>query len=422
MDVDNLSLTDSPMNSAVSDESEYSPAPRRSHKGLIIFVIASLLFLVGAGFAIQFFLPQIFVTVFKEMSYSKSKTPWLYEVPVSRSITRPKNLSQYPIYTYYGITFRIPWSDEPEVTVHETNTMLKFDGEKTLVIRDPATAIDTAAAMTSGEESEQIQELFGAEHLENDYKFKKLILSTTPDQVSFLTPGREATVSVILITLKNGLYLVPDSRTVYDFHTENTVGFQYGEPGVDKGVFIDFYDEAYTPLSLIITGSTLTQTDIDSILSSISFEGEQSEESTSEDIPLTTTPGTSKTVQPTTVPPTVAPTQPPASPSNFVSAGAQTVEEGVTAHITSASVSGSQMTISVTFKNVSANEATVRPIRLSMYNDTHGTANKEGYLEVSLNPGESRSFTLTYDMLPSSPLIFKYATNTGVVDLGTYNQ
>ncbi|MCR4263995.1 MAG: hypothetical protein NUV98_04745 [Candidatus Roizmanbacteria bacterium] len=422
MDSHDQSFINSSPSSDITDEKEVTSPEHHAPKGLIIFVIGFIFLVVGVGLAIRFFLPQIFVNFYKELNYSKSKTPWLYAEPTMRSIKQPEDLSQYPHYSYYGIAFRVPWNNEPEVKNYEQSTTLRFSDERVLIIHDPILSVDIAAAMTSGEEADQVRELFGAEHFENDYKLKKLILSSTPDEITFLTSGKEATAKLVLVTLKNAL-LISESKTVYDFHADNVVGFQYGDPGNDGGVVIDYYDRAYSPYSLIISGKELTQEEVDLIISSISFEDDRAEKSSTDQIPVTSqTPGTSKTVQPTDAVTIISPTQEPIIASNFASLGAQIVEEGVTAHITSAHVSGSQMSISVTFKNTSANAASVRPIRLSMYNDTHGTANKEGYLEVPLNPGESRSFILTYDTLPGSSLIFKYATDSGIVDLATYNQ
>jgi len=108
----------------------------------------------------------------------------------------------------------------------------------------------------------------------------------------------------------------------------------------------------------------------------------------------------------------------------FVSSGMQSLENGLSAIITSVKPMGKNLEITIIFTNTSTSPQIANPIRVSMYSPIHGTGGSPGYMSVPLSAGQSRQFNINYEMLPEPPpYIWKYAKMIGdtSVTLGTYS-
>lgn len=125
------------------------------------------------------------------------------------------------------------------------------------------------------------------------------------------------------------------------------------------------------------------------------------------------------TIKPTKAP-IVIPTN-PISTSNFQSNGVQTLENGITVVVTSASLSSTIVSINVTFKNTSASSQTISLMRIQMHDQTLGEPPKDIHSDEPLASGVSRNFKLSYDILPTPPFRFRCAIpNSDMLLLGTF--
>jgi hypothetical protein len=70
-----------------------------------------------------------------ETNFSKAENPELYITATSRRINLPaQNLQGYPEFSYYGLTFRSPWQETPEIKQGKASVHLQFTGIKAIVL------------------------------------------------------------------------------------------------------------------------------------------------------------------------------------------------------------------------------------------------------------------------------------------------
>ena len=136
--------------------------------------------------------------------------------------------------------------------------------------------------------------------------------------------------------------------------------------------------------------------------------------------PISTIPPQPSMQSTNTVKPLSSPTLPAAQ---FHSLGQTTIEPGITATLNEVQVQNNTITIKVTFANNSTSTSSaLAPIRLIMAgSDNLMFGSNNAPTQLTLNAGEIRSVTLTYDKAASPPYTWKYTGSSGnSVTLGSY--
>ncbi len=135
----------------------------------------------------------------------------------------------------------------------------------------------------------------------------------------------------------------------------------------------------------------------------------------SQNLPASTSPLLSASPYPTVSPKPI---------NHFQSAGEQIIETGITAHITSAEIEGNKMVVSMIYRNTSTYPQKVASLRVAMYSKSYGSPSTPSYTDIPLSPGQSRQFTLSFEIFSElPPYTFRYAKleEAPAVVLGTYS-
>lgn len=212
------------------------------------------------------------VIILMKTKFSETKAPEAYITPILREIETP-GPDRFREFSYYGLTFKVPWTQITEIKERPGAVLLKFPYEKTIAIIDTRDQPGLVASLLGdkSEETKRIKDFFGEQILKSDYIFYKNILESNPNQITIFMPKKEATARSVLIVLKTVLIkgVLGESKVkgVYSFTTDNIKGFQFGSPGEINRVYIEFFDNRDKQYGIIM--GNIPQYEIDFILSSI---------------------------------------------------------------------------------------------------------------------------------------------------------
>ena len=119
-------------------------------------------------------------------------------------------------------------------------------------------------------------------------------------------------------------------------------------------------------------------------------------------------------IQPTKAPNTQLETTPQAqNTSSFQSYGAISIEGGATAHVTSATKTDNTMKAHVIYTNPTSGAITVNPVRTSLRSNALGYGPEPGIIDLTLQPGTSREFDLSYTLQDDPPYRWVFANLDG---------
>lgn len=271
-----ISQTQSPSQPAPLDpttipQSQF-PAEKKSRISPLKILFILIMFIIFIGGVIFFFFPQIWLKVFLEVRIPRSKAPLIYTIPVDRTISSSGTVSPGNTqFSYYGVAFSTPWKDVVSQKQLEGATNIQFGNGSAIIVFDPAQAISSKDNFLEGKPSDvqKVKQMFGEQAFKSEYDFYNLILTTSPDQITFFTSGQEATAKSILMILKSLSTAATSVDKVYRFAVNNLRGFQFGDPESSKVVAILLFDNTDKQYSLFINGNKLMQEEIDYILSSL---------------------------------------------------------------------------------------------------------------------------------------------------------
>lgn len=227
----------------------------------LVLLVASLLFF-----------PQVYVLGFVKIQYSKSKWPKLYIVPTRRQIEAPQeNIKLYPEISYHGLRFKNPYGkivkkeqDKHKVSPH---LFIRFQRNSYLFVYENPIDYLSSVHKTGHDFTKTFQDAYGKKNLNSNYRYFKLILSTSPDQIHMLTPVHVAMAKQMLLTLKIiGMPLPLAYYGMYFFEEQNITGFQFGSPEGGKPVLLEIYDPNDHQYHITVEGETITQKQIDIML------------------------------------------------------------------------------------------------------------------------------------------------------------
>ena len=247
-----------------------------SIKKIIIFLII----LIAAVTVVLYFFPQLWLVPMLKLRFSPYKNPSVYALPISREvIASTVDLTGFDSVSYFGINFRSPWRNMREKNLSSNSVLLEFGNGNTVFLfsnKDQPTMLE-ALLGDDPKNAEQIRSMFGQEAIKTNYALQKLMLNTTPDDISIYQSRKEVVAKSILLILKPIAVPWPTQvePKIYNFITARKIkGFQYGDPW-DGKVIIDFYNENDESGSMLINGSEITQNDIDFILATLEVSYQQ---------------------------------------------------------------------------------------------------------------------------------------------------
>lgn len=229
-----------------------------------IFFCAATYYVIGAEREVVYAIGEV-----------SAETPEVYVRPTAHTLDvnlYQRQFADRPALTYYGLLFRVPWTEEPAIEKGTRGVTLKFSAERTVLVQKGEFDVNSFCEDIFGKEEgaqvvEKIQGAYGKQFTADPYIFYREILNSSPDNITFLTIQNKAEMEMYLLKMKQRLVsILLEKDTIYEIETYYIRGFQFGKGG-DPFVAIDLFNRANEPYSLFIKGGT--QEDIDFILSSI---------------------------------------------------------------------------------------------------------------------------------------------------------
>lgn len=243
-----------------------------SRRTRILFGLGIAIILCGTY--LYFFGIQTYFSV--GAHYTARKMPLLKMVPVelpdlSISQASGKKLS------YFGYEFEVPWDDIDEaksriigniaiITFRSGNVLSVWSGS-------PCTLVNT---VLSGSKIEPItfRQLYGDEALESDYSLLRMILETTPDNITPFISKKQAASRATLLLLKGLTAAWRGQSGIFRVRAEGFTGFQFGRPqSLPTGFDVELFASSGS-LDFVfgqkVNGSTvILQSDVNRILKTL---------------------------------------------------------------------------------------------------------------------------------------------------------
>ncbi len=235
--------------------------------------------LVGLGIAVLacgiylwFFGVQTFSAL--EARYIARKMPVVKKVPVelpdlSVSQASGKKLS------YFGYEFEVPWDDIDEVksrTIGGNKAIIAFKSGNVLSVWSGSPREFVNTVLSSGKiDQDTFRQIYGDEALQSDYALHRIMLETTPDEITPFVSKRDAISRAVLLVMKGISSPRGSESGVFSVKAGEFTGFQYGRPlNPPGGLSVELF-AASGSLDFIfgqrVNGSTvISQPDINRIL------------------------------------------------------------------------------------------------------------------------------------------------------------
>jgi len=233
--------------------------------------------LVVAGATAVFFLGAAYyaISAGKEVVYAieriAEESPQIYIVPEKRDIGAGDDqpLIASPAITFSDMLFRVPWQGEPQETRGIRGITYAYpDGRSVTVVRkedqEPRAVIEHIFGDGAQPVMERLASAYGPGILEDPFLFLETVLSSSPENITFLTLQSRAETERILLLIKQDASIL--NENIYAFNTRYVRGFQFGKED-DTIIAVDLFKRDGTAYSLLIKG--VPQEDIDLMLASI---------------------------------------------------------------------------------------------------------------------------------------------------------
>lgn len=232
----------------------------------VIIPLVSLIFVLGI---LIYFSDRLALVIVPKFSYSKTKTPGAYLIPILRELKPSKEkFKANSILTYKDIRLKTPW-ELREKSDFDLSTLFAFVNKKGISIEQQSTDEGILQSLLKEKpiEVQKYNLLFGEENLKSEYAIVNLILNTTPDQASIFKPLSELARIHPLLIWKNLYSHLGD--VIYQFKSNNLNGFQFGNPQSTEHVRVHVFNNKDQIYRLHFLRAT--QVEIDYILSTIVF-------------------------------------------------------------------------------------------------------------------------------------------------------
>jgi hypothetical protein len=174
--------------------------------------------------------------------------------------------------TSFGYEFELPWPAEVNVSEDIRAVALSQSEEKAVAFMNPTKFRGPLndlrqRAKEGGEDLRILEYLFGAQ---SDYYLERSTLYATPDQLSFIFPGRKKALAALWLSFKQ--IREKEAETgLYSFKTGQLRGFQFGDPRRAKSIVVEAFDDQDRKLEFVFsnkfpTNLTITQAEINRVL------------------------------------------------------------------------------------------------------------------------------------------------------------
>ncbi len=208
-------------------------------KRILLAVAAAFLF---CGVYLWFFGEQTYWTL--SARYIGHKFPLVKRVPVDLRDSSIANSIGAEL-SYFGFDFQLPWNDFDEQKSKENPNLaiVVFRSGLRMMIKNIAPKSLINSLLEDGKvDPKQFKELYGENSLDSDYAFTRVMLDATPSQLNWVTPHKDGVRASMLLIMK--AIAVPVDSGIFNVHSGNFKGFQYGDPNEHpKRIVVDLFSD-----------------------------------------------------------------------------------------------------------------------------------------------------------------------------------
>lgn len=239
-------------------------------KGIASILILGLLTVLGfIVFSIFFIYPrfQSYQTI--KYFYEPRAKSGLFERQITdRKITSVKPSGESIVYK--SINFLSPWGLPLNKIENGDDVTLQFERNINLIISYNNSDNLVTLSTVDSDPDEFIKTYKQSKSV--SYELQKLILETQPNQIGLFTSPNQAKkiTKILVVKMIDDIYLTKGG--IYSFTTSSNKGFQSGDPGKDNFVILHIYDSFNNFIGITISGASVTQSDLDTIISSIQIK------------------------------------------------------------------------------------------------------------------------------------------------------
>jgi hypothetical protein len=220
-------------------------------------------------FGLQTFFALEARNIARRMPVVKKEPVELPDLSISR--TAGKKLS------YFGYEFEVPWDDVDETKIRiigGNKAIIPFHSGNVLSVWTGSSHDFVNTVLSSGKiDRDTFRQIYGDKALESDYFFQRIMLETTPDQITpFISKRRAVSLSMLLLMKGISAPRGADSG-IFVVRTGDFSGFQFGRPQITSTFNVELSSDSDS-LDFIfgqkVNGPTIiSQPDVNRILQTI---------------------------------------------------------------------------------------------------------------------------------------------------------
>ncbi len=230
--------------------------------GALGIVLAIVIVLIVVGGLVWMFYGKTIGAMIAIRSLNNGNESLLSVTPTPRNLSPVATPATSSTLKYGGYIFNVPWegisSTKGGATPTSSVSIIFTDGNQFAVLGPSAPTAQEANDIND------IGALDPSYQIKTQYDLDNAVYNATPAQVTITTPGNDAVLIALLLTLKE--VELTGAGPIYSFDTGVIKGFQLGDPTPGKSVPIYCYDHSGNKFTVITSG---TQSEIDYILASI---------------------------------------------------------------------------------------------------------------------------------------------------------
>ncbi len=180
--------------------------------------------------------------------------------------------------SYFGYEFEIPWDDVDEAKsqiIGGNKAIIPFRSGNVLSVWSGSPHDFVNGVLSSGKiDRDTFRQIYGDKALQSDYLFHRIMLETTPDQITPFIPKGQAISRSMLLLMKGISAPRGADSGIFLVRTGDFSGFQFGRPqGSSSGLSVELYSDSCSldfNFGQKVNGSTtISQPDVNLVLQTI---------------------------------------------------------------------------------------------------------------------------------------------------------
>jgi hypothetical protein len=176
-----------------------------------------------------------------EARYLAHKVPVVTKTPSKLRDFSMSDLARTKV-SYFGYEFEVPWSDidESATKVYQKRVVISFKSGLRLMFASGPPKEFVSTVLSSGKLDSRLFQQYYGDALQSDYDLTRLMLESTPDRLTLLTPKKDAVGEAMMLAIK--AIAIPEDSGLFSIKTAEFKGFQYGEPqNKPKKIIVDLF-------------------------------------------------------------------------------------------------------------------------------------------------------------------------------------